>query len=78
MDGGEIYGALLELAGADSDELGSGEWLSNVRDEECGERDIKGEEWFNAMCHVEQSVAGRLASGNSVCPECMRGDGRPF
>ena len=54
MDGGEIYGALLELAGADGDELGSGEWLSNVWDEECSERDVKGEEWFNAMCHVER------------------------
>jgi hypothetical protein len=30
------------------------------------------------VCHVEWGVASRFASGDAVCPECVRGNGRPL
>jgi len=78
MDGSKVNGAFLELACTDGDELSGGKWLGNVWDKEGGKRDVEREKGFDAVCHVERGVASRLASGNAICPECMRGDSGPF
>jgi hypothetical protein len=78
VDGGKIGIASLELVCAGGDEVGGGKWPSDVRNEECHKGNIKGENGFNTMCHVERGVSSRLLSGCVIGPKCMRGDGWPL
>jgi hypothetical protein len=57
VDGSKIGVTSLELACAGGDEVGGGKWLSDVGNEECRKGNIKGENRFNTMCHVERGVS---------------------
>ena len=45
---------MLELPSACCDEVGCGQLISDVRDEEGSEGYVKGEHGLNTMCHVER------------------------
>jgi len=77
MDGGKVGGALLELAGADSEEFFSQEWLGEVGNEEGSLYDVKRKNGLHTVHHVEGGVAGRLASSGTIGPKCEGCDHRP-
>jgi hypothetical protein len=78
VDGSKIGIASLELACVGGNEVSGGKWLSDVRNEECCKGNIKGENGFNTVCHVERGVSSRLSSGCTIGPKCMRSNSWPL
>jgi len=78
MNGSKVVFAFLKLACTDGNELISGEGLGNVWHKECSKCDVKGEDRFNTVSHVEGGVASRLASGSMVSPKDVWQNSRPL
>jgi len=73
MDGGEVGGALLELAGVCGDEIFHRERVGEVRYKEGGLCDVKWKGGLHTVCHVKGEKASRLVNCGMVSPE---GEGR--
>jgi len=57
VNGGKVSFSLLELVCADGKQIDCVKLWGDVWDEEGGECDVKWEDWFDAMSHIEGGVA---------------------
>jgi hypothetical protein len=77
VDSSQVFLASFELSTACGEQFCGHHRVSEVRDEERCKCDIEGQDWFNAMCHVEGRVARRFADCCAVGPEGQWCESRP-
>jgi hypothetical protein len=66
VDGSKVDIMSLKLAHVSGNEVDGEKWLGKIRNKECHKSDVKGEDGFNAISHVEGGT-----SANSGCTtEC--------
>jgi hypothetical protein len=57
VDGGEVSGVLLELAGMSGDEISGGKWFGEIWDKESSLHEIKRKCGLHTMHYVEGGIA---------------------